>query len=689
MGQSGHTSRAAVTMADAPLTVYTLPPRPPNFDAVGVFYVAFCAAWTLLVLAGAAFLCRHRRLPMLRVRGLPYLFAAVAMLHAYWMMGQVVYPLGRAVPSVVLAYDVQYFFMGLWFPLGIAVFHGFNTRFLHVARLQRRYGTNQQGGGGASGMGGMGPWGRSLRPGCNGAATSWLCRLRNTDYEARLLAGIGLAMCVQVLLTVGMWLACKKYHPTYGMPGTGLHGDLEQQLTDLGRGWEWWPSVLWQVIWTWMVAPFLLARAWDIRDTLGWRTQTIGCCLSGLHATPLFLAASYSPAFARVNVYFAPSEWIHLSTMMFEIFTIFVPCWQVLQHLRLGRRARASNDKWEVASSASTGRARSMVSAGVFGAGAGGTIEWRPATGSVSVEKATAAAAPQEFSSFDFANRDGGGGGDDEYPGDRLLTMSALDHVLADNPGPLQDFSAMRDFSGENVAFLTRVAAWKQALPLELDEEELRCAFTRALEIYTDFVSPRDAEFPVNLSSQDLKQLESIFERPARILCGEPEVDPATPFDERAGEPVLPTTSSLTDSDDTRVSPPSPLSPSGGRPRFRIGDYASRVQYAGEISPEFDADVFDSAQAHVKYLVFTNTWPKFVSETQREQRRRSGESERSDRTGSSNTSSLASRCLAQTYLARRFVALLFRATACQGLPPLPSLPRRKAYLLLTSVADAA
>lgn len=79
-----------------------------------------------------------------------------------------------------------------------------------------------------------------------------------------------------------MWLACKKYHPSFGVRGTELHGtSLPDQFVDLGRGWEWWPSVFWQIIWTWIVAPISLWRAWGIRDTMGWQTQTIGACLSG------------------------------------------------------------------------------------------------------------------------------------------------------------------------------------------------------------------------------------------------------------------------------------------------------------------------------------------------------------------------------------------------------------------------
>lgn len=51
-----------------------------------------------------------------------------------------------------------------------------------------------------------------------------------------------------------MWFACRKYHPTYGIPGTEIKSQtLPEQIVELGQGWEWWPSVLWQVIWTWMV----------------------------------------------------------------------------------------------------------------------------------------------------------------------------------------------------------------------------------------------------------------------------------------------------------------------------------------------------------------------------------------------------------------------------------------------------
>ncbi|KAF4509382.1 hypothetical protein G6O67_003558 [Ophiocordyceps sinensis] len=548
----------------AGLTIYNFPPGPPRWDRIGIFYIVFACTWTALVLLGMAFCWHHRRLPILKLRGLPLSFSAILCLHSYWILAMMTYPIGGTMP-VVLAYDVQYFVMGIYFPLGIALFHASSCRFLHVAKMQKQF-THPE---------------ARRRAACKGVETWWLCRLANMYYSTRLMTFIAVGMVFQlakIALTVAMWLACRKYHPTYGIPGTEIRGaSLPEQLVDLGRGWEWWPSVVWQVIWTWIVAPILIWRAWGIHDTMGWRTQTIGCCLSNLHATPMFLIASYVPAFEVVNAYFTPSQWIHLSTMMFEIFTVFIPVFQVLRLRCLNRRAADMNAKWETESQAST---------------------LRPSTSC-------------EISSLSLAEKGGTLDHLDEELGDRLLTMSALEYVLGGNPGPLQEFSALSDFSGENIAFLTLVASWKTSWPASSTDESRLEAYRRALAIYTGFISPRDAEFPLNLSSGDVRYLEHMFEEPARMLHGEARVDPVTPFATEA--PFC-----------------------GHRP----GMEASTDQYAGEVPGDFDAAVFDRAQGHIKYLVLTNTWPKFVDEMQ--QRRRSCETGRSILTASSQET-LASR----------------------------------------------
>ncbi|CAH0053790.1 unnamed protein product [Clonostachys solani] len=564
-------------------TIYNLPPSPPKWDNIGIFFICFCVIWTSLVFAGMAFCWFNRHNPVLKIRGLPLSFTAILFLHAYWVLAQLVYPIGGTMP-VVLAYDIQYFFMSIWFPLGIALFHASNSRFLYVAKLQKQFTNNHR-----------------IQVRCNGGGTSWLCRFRNMSYTVRIMSFIGLGMVAQVLLAIGMWLACRKYHPTFGIPGTEIRGaTLVEQMIDLGRGWEWWPSVVWQVIWTWMVAPYLIWHAWGIRDTMGWRAQTIGCCISNLHATPMFLIAQYVPAFEPVNMYFPPSQWIHLSVMMFEIFTVFVPVFQVIKLNIQCRKVAASNQKWESSSQIT-----------MFGSSQSSDQERKGSTSSRGKSDIMDNLLINEMS-------------------DHLYTIGALDYVLRENPTPLQNFSALSDFSGENIAFLTRAATWKNTFSGGFRGEKELDAYNAALQLYTDFISPRDAEFPLNLSGPELRRLEDIFEAPTRILCGEPVVITATPFD---------------------IEQPQPPGSSGG---CSSGGNSTtpilRAKYTGEIPPGFDGLVFDSTCSHIKYLVLTNTWPKFVDDM-RNQSRRSSES---GRTFDSNDSdqTLASRV--STYVRSMF-----------------------------------
>ncbi|KOS19316.1 hypothetical protein ESCO_001413 [Escovopsis weberi] len=560
----------------ADLSVYDLRGDKANWDGVGIFYVSWCVLWTVCLFSGMTFLWLNRHLPILKIRGLPLALGAIVLLHLYWILGQLTYAVGPTLP-VVSAYTVQYFFMGIWFPLGIALFHASNLRFLHVAKLQRQFTSLENR-----------PFSRHHD---GNTSTTLFRRIRALPYTSKVLLFIGCAMVLQVLLTIAMWIACRKYHPAYGAPGTGLTAEtIHGQLRQLSRGWEWWPSVLWQVLWTWIVAPYLIWQAWDIRDTMGWRAQTIGCCVSNLHATPMFLIALYVPAFEKINQYFSPSQWIHLSILILEILTIFVPTFEVIRLKILRKKSATLNAEWEAFSFASSSAA---------------TATDRRRHLSLSLDEKCAV--------IDFS---------EEELGDRLLTMSALNHVLCENPDPLQEFSALRDFSGENIAFLIRVAKWKHSLMDEkLSEESRRDAYNQALWIYIDFISPRDAKFPLNLSSQDLKFLENLFEQSARDLCGEALVNPAIPFD---------------------VEQPSS--------RTKHQDPEDRPEYIGPIPSQFDAFVFDKAQADVKYLVLTNTWPKFVTEMQL-RRRSSCETGRSETTQSSQAT-LASR------FSRRFSKLI-------------------------------
>jgi hypothetical protein len=265
---------------------------------------------------------------------------------------------------------------------------------------------------------------------------------------------------------------------------------------------------------------------------------------------------------------------IHLNTMFIEVFTVFIPAYQVLKHWRFQRAAAA----------------RKLSDTSSFAT----TLPVRPTSKAQSEGKGSTIELIDRNSSAEYLQS-----------GDRLMTMTALTRVLSENPAPLQDFSARCDFSGENIAFLTRLSKWKQFYPVAGREQ----AYDAALHLYIDFISPHDADFPLNLSSQQLKALEDVFESAARAVCGEASFEPALPF----AEPPKTATSS---------------SPSE----------TGWLQYRGDVPEAFYEGVFDDAKVHVETLVLTNTWPKFVREMQ-ERRRSSVDSERS--AGSDDTQSSA------------------------------------------------
>ncbi|PHH89505.1 hypothetical protein CDD83_5948 [Cordyceps sp. RAO-2017] len=541
----------------------------PVLNTVSIFWASLACVWTALLVAGMAYLVSRRNTPMLRIRGLSLSLAAIVLLHLYWISVQLGTMIGPLAPG-----DAEFWIMGIYLPFGIALFHASNSRFLHIAEAQKKYlhGSHRSDGVAARS--------RSKR--------GVFARFRRLDYTSKILIVVGMGMLFQLFLTILMYLISRKFHRSFGIRGTEIHGTEMQQKMQMGRGWEWWPSVFWQFFWAWIVAPIILWRSRGINDTQGWRFQTIACSIVNLHAAPMWLIALYVPEMDVVNQYWIPPQWIAVSIMLTEVFTVFLPCWEVMRHQTLRQETLDSIAQWESKNKAFASGAKSLNSATTM--------------------------VESMMSGFKSTN----GSVRTNDSGESILTMSALEHVLERNPGPLQQFSALRDFSGENIAFLTSVADWKNSLPpgvrdstsVQSDKQNkqlLHERFNRALHIYAEFISTRDAEFPINISSQDLKKLEGVFEKSARSLFGDKrDVDPATPFDTPAfasRPPMTPTSSSFS-SEKGIMSPGSQA----------CGAAEDRAQYWGEVPENFDVAVFDDAEKSIKYLVLTNTWPKFVKD---------------------------------------------------------------------------
>lgn len=295
--------------------------------------------------------------------------------------------------------------------------------------------------------------------------------------------------------------------------------------------------------------------------------------------------------------------------MLLEIFTIFIPCWQVMRHQSLRQETLELIALWE------TGKNKKGHSGKSFTSGSTGSTQ----VGSDNFVSWKQMGDAEKGASFDSAAAGG------------LLTMDALEYALKKNPDPLQHFSALKDFSGENIAFLTSVSKWKTAARAgnvasmnssdrdaislattpesrQQQQDQLREQFNQALRIYTEFISQRDAEFSINISSSDLRKVEAVFEEAARTVHGDKQaVSSVTPFDDWAGPRKPGSVSGSSEKEMVSLG-------AQGIEDDSASTIADKVYYWGDIPEGFDETVFDDAEISIKYLVLTNTWPKFVKD---------------------------------------------------------------------------
>lgn len=146
----------------------------PNVDSVGIWWACWCSIWTFAVMCGMAYLYSKRHLPLMRIRGLGLSLVAITLLHLYWISVQLGYIVGALAPG-----DAEYWIMGTYFPFGIALFHASNTRFLHVAKAQKKFASQKNAG---------------LRPRGKG----FVATFKRMDYTSKMIIVVGLGMLFQV-----------------------------------------------------------------------------------------------------------------------------------------------------------------------------------------------------------------------------------------------------------------------------------------------------------------------------------------------------------------------------------------------------------------------------------------------------------------------------------------------------------
>jgi hypothetical protein len=319
-----------------------------------------------------------------------------------------------------------------------------------------------------------------------------------------------------------------------------------------------------------------------------------------------------------MNAVFPPPVWFAVCFCIMEICTIAFPIVDVLRSNRLRQETLDAIANWEA----------------------------RQATANLEVASTDAPfKSPSEFSSTTTLKSGGEVSvGDRSFDSQKsdILTMTALENALRSNAMPLLQFAALKDFSGksfayrcahrytnftpigENVSFLTHVSDWRLYWfsPKSSTTDHRRKQFLAATRIYAHFISLEFSEFPINISSKEMKRLHIVFERTAKLLFGRrlssdsSSSSDATPFDN-----VMPDDASdspINDKSNTHISANAISLDKLGRANLkavsRLGElYGDESVIDVDVPDSFNELVFDAAESEIKYLVLTNTWPKFVN----------------------------------------------------------------------------
>lgn len=214
----------------------------------------------------------------------------------------------------------------------------------------------------------------------------------------------------------------------------------------------------------------------------------------------------------------------------------------------------------------------------------------------------------------------------------KMYSMGSLDACLNAQFEPLQIYASCMELNGENIIFLTKVLAFQTSWDVifakagqDIGRARLRM-FRCALNIYLSLVHTSTASYPINIESHIYAHLEKIFGSAATLVATRRSGTPSTP------------TSAVTPWDEPLEQIESSNDPTGesyhmgvmmlSTPPTRLSNTNESCEHivslddptnpldplaTVQIPAEFDMGCFDAAQKSIKYMVWTETWQRFMA----------------------------------------------------------------------------
>ncbi|KAI9681456.1 MAG: hypothetical protein M1817_002740 [Caeruleum heppii] len=383
-------------------------------------------------------------------------------------------------------------------------------------------------------------------------------RWSNANLVTKTFWGITVCAIGQCIIILAIFLASRKFHDF------GITSEPSTPAT-CRTGWEWIPSIIWQGAWTFGFGPWVLFQIRKIHDIHRWTLQTtlaIVFCLPGL---PLWLVALYGTAFTNVNKYWPGAMWFAPGLMMMEFVTIFFPMLEIHQAKRAQRATLEAIESWE--------------------------------------KKRHDIESLQSSSTRRLSTRRGSVGDIESQRRADMYNMQALEKALQSNSAEVLEFAATKEFTGENIVFLIRIRDFKEAYARAcmtrgtVSLEDRRKLFLHGSDIFTRSICLQSSQFPVNIESKIYFDLEAMFGSKAPPSPG----SVVTPFADAWSSNSLHSNAASNSDNKGFISLGTDESPDA----MPLCDPLA-------VPDNFDGTVFDRAERSVKYMVFTNTWVRYV-----------------------------------------------------------------------------
>ena len=216
----------------------------------------------------------------------------------------------------------------------------------------------------------------------------------------------------------------------------------------------------------------------------------------------------------------------------------------------------------------------------------------------------------------------------------KMFSMESLDECLTTNCDGLQVYASCMELNGENIIFLTKVLnfqrKWVVDGPKIRDFSRANMGmFRAALSIYVTLVHSDTASYPINIESPIYAKLESIFGAATKLVASRRNsetpltpISSVTPWDDPTHEPLV--ESPMLHDSPGGTYPMRNMSLSTPPARRSIGndsrehiiplDDDPQDTLAGfQIPAGFDDHVFDAAYKSIKYMVWSETWQRYMN----------------------------------------------------------------------------